>query len=55
MTLVRNETQRHSAALKSAVQSPIGLLLLNKLNIASRPPGSVDYPLGGRDDTIRTP
>ena len=29
MTLVRNETQRHSAALKSAGQSPIGLLPLD--------------------------
>ena len=28
MTLVRNETQRHSATLKSAGQSPIGLLPL---------------------------
>ena len=29
VTLVRNETQEHSAALKSAGQSPIGLLPLN--------------------------
>ena len=29
MTLVRNETQRHSAVLKSAGQNPIDLLLLN--------------------------
>ena len=29
MTLVRNETQRHSAALKSAGQTPIGLLPLD--------------------------
>lgn len=29
MTLVQNETQQHSAALKSAGQSPIGLLPLN--------------------------
>ena len=29
VTLVRNETQRHSAALKSAGQNPIGLLPLN--------------------------
>ena len=28
MTLVRNETQRHSAALKNAGQNPIGLLPL---------------------------
>ena len=28
VTLARNETQRHSAALKSAGQSPIGLLPL---------------------------
>lgn len=30
MTLVRNETQRHSAALKNAGQNPIGLLPLNR-------------------------
>lgn len=30
MTLVRNETQRHSAALKSAGQNPIGLLPLSR-------------------------
>lgn len=30
MTLVRNETQRHSAVLKSAGQNPIGLLPLNR-------------------------
>lgn len=29
MNLVRNETQRHSAALKIAGQSPIGLLPLS--------------------------
>ena len=29
MTLVRNETQRHSAALKNAGQNPIGLLPLD--------------------------
>ena len=29
MTLVRNETQQHSAALKSAGQNPISLLPLN--------------------------
>ena len=29
VTLVRNETQRHSAALKSAGQIPISLLPLN--------------------------
>ena len=31
------------------------LLPLYKLSFASRLPGSVDYPLGGRGDTIRTP
>ena len=31
VTLVRNETQQHSVALKSAVQSPIGLLPLNRI------------------------
>lgn len=30
MTVVRNETQRHSAALKNAGQNPIGLLPLDK-------------------------
>ena len=30
MTVIRNETQRHSAALKSAGQNPIGLLPLDK-------------------------
>ena len=29
MTLVRNETQQHTAALKNAVQNPIGLLPLS--------------------------
>ena len=29
MTLVRNETQRHSASLKSAGQNPVGLLPLD--------------------------
>ena len=29
MTLVRNETQRHSAALKNAGQNPISLLPLD--------------------------
>ena len=31
MTLVRNETQRHSAALKSAGQNPISLLPLDSV------------------------
>ena len=30
MTLVRNETQRHSAALKNAGQNPISLLPLHR-------------------------
>ena len=30
MTVVRNETQRHSAALKNAGQNPVGLLPLDK-------------------------
>lgn len=34
MTIIRNETHRHSAALKSASQSPIGLLTLDR---GSRP------------------
>ena len=36
MTLVRNETQRHSAALKSAGQNPIGLLPLDASVLPSR-------------------
>ena len=34
MTLVRNETQRHSAALKIAGQNPIGLLPLDGFSSA---------------------
>ena len=30
VTLVRNKTQRHSAALKNAGQNPVGLLPLDK-------------------------
>ena len=30
MTLVRNETQEHSTALKRAGQDPVGLLPLNR-------------------------
>ena len=30
MTLVRNKTQRHSAALKNAGQNPVGLFPLDK-------------------------
>ena len=30
MTVVRNETQRHSAALKNAGQNPVSLLPLDK-------------------------
>ena len=37
MTVVRNETQRHSAALKSAGQSPIGLLPLDGFGSAVPP------------------
>lgn len=33
MTLVRNETQRHSAALKNAGQNPISLLPLDNTQI----------------------
>ena len=33
MSLVRNETQQHSAALKSAGQNPISLLPLNKRKV----------------------
>ena len=36
VTLVRNETQRHSAALKSAGQSPIGLPPPNRRNNPNR-------------------
>ena len=34
VTLVRNETQRHSAELKNAGQSPIGLLPLGGYSFA---------------------
>lgn len=34
VTLVRNETQRHSAALKIAGQNPIGLLPLGGYSFA---------------------
>lgn len=36
MTLVRNETQRHGAALKSAGQSPIGLFQLFQVHLPWR-------------------
>ena len=35
MTVVRNETQRHSAALKNAGQNPIGLLPLDGYSFAA--------------------
>ena len=34
MTVVRNETQRHSAALKNAGQNPIGLFPLGGYSFA---------------------
>ena len=37
MTLVRNETQRHSAALKSAGQNPVSLLPLDGSSFAVSP------------------
>ena len=36
MTLVRNETQRHSAALKIAGQNPVVLLPLNRVEKVPR-------------------
>ena len=33
MTVVRNETQRHSATLKNAGQNPIGLLPLDNIKV----------------------
>ena len=35
MTVVRNETQRHSAALKNAGQNPVGLLPLDGYSFAA--------------------
>ena len=44
MTLVRNETQRHSAALKIAGQNPIGLLPLDGFSFT----GSSELSVGDR-------
>ena len=52
MTLVRNETQRHSATLKSAGQSPIGLLPLD--GFGSVVPSFQLHPVFGID-TERVP
>ena len=52
MTLVRNETQEHSAALKSAGQSPIGLLPLD--GVGSAVPSFQLHPVFGID-TERVP
>ena len=45
MTVVRNETQRHSAALKNAGQNPIGLLPLD--GFGSAVPSFQLYPVFG--------
>ena len=52
MTLVRNETQRHSAALKSAGQNPISLLPLD--GVGSAVPSLQLHPVFGID-TERVP
>lgn len=52
MTLVRNETQRHSAALKIAGQNPIGLLPLD--GVGSAVPSLQLHPVFGID-TERVP
>ena len=52
MTLVRNETQRHSAALKIAGQNPIGLLPLD--GVGSAVPSFQLHPVFGID-TERVP
>ena len=52
MTLVRNETQRHSAALKNAGQNPVGLLPLD--GFGSAVPSFQLYPVFGID-TERVP
>ena len=52
VTLVRNETQEHSAALKSAGQSPIGLLPLD--GVGSAVPSFQLHPVFGID-TERVP
>ena len=44
MTVVRNETQRHSAALKNAGQNPIGLLPLDGFSFT----GSSELSVGDR-------
>ena len=53
MTLVRNETQRHSTALKSAGQNPISLLPLSTTRITSRLSGGVSPTKNGRNGTLR--
>ena len=52
VTLVRNETQRHSAALKSAGQNPISLLPLD--GVGSSVPSLQLHPVFGID-TERVP
>ena len=52
VTLVRNETQQHSAALKSAGQSPVGLLPLD--GFGSVVPSFQLHPVFGID-TERVP
>ena len=52
VTLVRNETQRHSAALKNAGQNPIGLLPLD--GFGSAVPSFQLHPVFGID-TERVP
>ena len=52
MTVVRNETQRHSATLKNAGQNPIGLFPLD--GVGSAVPSFQLHPVFGID-TERVP
>lgn len=52
VTLVRNETQRHSAALKNAGQNPIGLLPLNSSKTRER---ELNEPSGQRLNLFYSP
>ena len=53
MTLVRNETQRYSAALKIAGQNPVVLLPLYESKVRAFPCRLVFYTENERGDTRR--
>ena len=55
MTVVRNETQRHSAALKNAGQNPIGLLPLCVYEISNRAGSAVFSAIEYRHVLLRPP